>query len=160
MNRHNSYSAGGGGFNQKAKDVIEKNGWTLKDLKLYVLEYVTDYSQLKQKENEWSVKLNSVNNGYNTVPAGELTYETSEYRSGISMSMVLYHARKKKLGVKGYVSKFDKMWSEFKLYNGELPSTNDERIESSHKFAVEWNRSDKYRRQYLRDRVGGKKFCK
>ncbi len=160
MNRHNSYSTGGGGFNQKAKDVIEKNGWTLKDLKLYVLEYVTDDTQLRQKENEWSVKLDSVNNGYNTVPAGELTYESTEFRSGVSSSMVLYHARKKKLGVKGYVSKFDKMWSEFKLYNGELPSTNEERIESSHQFAIEWNRSNKYRRQYLRDRVGGKKFCK
>jgi hypothetical protein len=154
LQRENS-TGGYGGFNQKAKDALEKNSWTLYDLKAYVLEYVTDPTQLNLKENEWSVKLDSVANGYNTVPAGELTYETTEYRSGISSSMVLYHARKRKLGVKGYVSKFDKLWADFRLYNGELPPTDETRIQSNHPFAVEWNRSNKARRQHIRSRIGG-----
>lgn len=146
----------GTGFNQKARTAIEKNGWTLQDLKLYVLEYVTDLTQLNPKENEWSVKLDSVKNGYNTVPAGELTYSTTEFRSGVSSAMVLYHARKKKLGLrcpKRYVTKLDRTWVDFRIYGGTLPTTNDERIQSARPFAVEWNRSNKYRRAYIRGRV-------
>lgn len=158
--RRMSSTGGFGGFNQKARHAIETNGWKLTDLKAYVLESVTDRSQLKQKETEWSVKLDSVANGYNTVPAGELTYSTTEFRSGISSAMVLFHARRKKLGFKGCVSKFDKMWADFQLYKGTLPTTNDERINSTRPLAVEWNRSSVLRRQYIRERVGGKHYCK
>lgn len=151
-------------LNKKVREGLDKYGWA--QIKIYILEECENKKDvLLRREEYWSDKLDSVNNGYNVVSCGLDCIETGiqsaryapspvprpvyddSFKNKVSDGMKKHHANKNRRPPKKY-NNWKDLWiaAKYIIPDISLPE-NLGTLPSETEFGIEWNKLSRWNKR-------------
>lgn len=148
-------------LNKKFKEGLDKYGWAL--IKIYVLEECENKKDvLLRREEYWSDKLDSVNNGYNVARCGYGCAETGRqagknaprpiyddgFKNKVSEGMKKHYASKKRKAPKKY-NNWKTLWVAAKQINPDIALNENlgRVLPNNTEFGIEYNKLSKWNKK-------------